>query len=134
MKKNVFKKIVITMVVLLTTTLSAYSQSYEVYDGDGFSVMFVVKNEVAHDVKFASAGDRDWTDFEVIETKNWNGNSITNCLFTFYVIDGEINAYQIDYYENNYIWVFQIDDDLEQICKLPLFRTVSFSKYIIFYV
>lgn len=115
MKKNVFKKIVITMVVLLTTTLSAYSQSYEVYDGDGFSVMFVVKNEVAHDVKFASAGDRDWTDFEVIETKNWNGNSTTNCLFTFYVIDGEINAYQIDYYENNYIWVFQIDDDLEQI-------------------
>lgn len=103
------------MVVILATTVSAYSQNYEVYDGQDFSVMFVVKNEVAHDVKFATRGDSQWTAFEVIETKNWNGQSDTNCLFTFYVIDGEINAYQIDYYEDNHIWVFQIDHNLEQI-------------------
>lgn len=110
-----FKRILIVLVVLLTTTLSAYSQNYEVYDGKEFSVMFVVRNEVAQDVKFASSGDNDWSDFEVIETKNWNGKSSTNCIFTFYVIDGDINAYQIDYYEDDHIWVFQIDDDLDQL-------------------
>lgn len=115
MKKRSFKTMIIALVVLLTTTISAYSQNYEVYDGDEFSVMFVVKNQVAHDVKFASAGDSDWSDFEVIDTKNWNGKGkIKNCIFTFYVIDGEINGYQVDYYEDNYIWVFAIDDNRKQ--------------------
>lgn len=103
------------LVALLMMAINAISQNYEVYDNNEFSVMFVVNNEVAEDVKFANKGDSKWSDFEVIETINWNGQSDTNSIFTFYVIDGEINAYQIDYYEDNHIWVFQIDDDLAQI-------------------
>lgn len=115
MEKKTFKNLIIVLVVALTTSLSAFSQSYEVYDGKEFSVMFTVRNQVAEDVKFASIGDKTWSDFEVIETQNWNGESDNGTLFTFYVIDGNIDGYQIDYYENGYIWVFNIDDDLEQV-------------------
>lgn len=101
---------VLVLLVLLTFTSSTFSQNYEVYDGE-FSVMFTVKNAVAEHVQFASKGATKWSDFEVIDTKNWNGHSTTGCLFTFYAVDGKLKGYQIDYYEDDYIWVFAIDDN-----------------------
>lgn len=109
------RKNIIVLLTLIMVTTNVISQEYEVYDGSEFSVMFVVNNEVAEDVKFANKGDSKWSDFEVIETINWNGQSDTNCIFSFYVIADDVNAYQIDYYEDNHIWVFEIDGDLEQI-------------------
>lgn len=116
--KNNLKKMVAGLVLIFATTFvtDAKAQSYEVYDGDTFSVMFTVVGNTAEDVKFASVGASKWTDFEVIDTKNWNGTgTYKNCLFTFYVLDSVYNSYQIDYYEDGYIWVFQVDDDLKQI-------------------
>lgn len=109
------RKNVIVLLSFLMAITNAISQEYEVYDNNEFSVMFVVNNEIAEDVKFANKGDSIWSDFDVIETINWNGQSDTNCIFSFYVIADDVNAYQIDYYEDNHIWVFEIDGDLKQI-------------------
>lgn len=117
--KNVFKKIAFTSILMIAFAFSSNlkAQSYEVYDGDKFSVMFTVVDDTAEDVKFASVGASKWTDFEVIDTKNWYGTGTNKgCLFTFYVLDSVYNAYQIDYYENDYIMVFQVNhNDLKQI-------------------
>lgn len=112
--KNVFQKIVVALLFMLTTAFTGkfYAQSYEVYDGDKFSVMFTVNNETAEHVQFASVGAADWTDFEVIDSRKGN-----KAVFTVFVIDKKINAYQIDYYENGYIWVFNIDDNRKAIGK-----------------
>lgn len=115
--KNLFKK-AIAAIVFTTMFLGsndAVAQSYEVYDGDKFSVMFKVNNEVAEDVKFASKGDKQWSSFEVIKTKNWEGKStMKDCVFTFYVVDGNFEGYQIDYYSTGYIYVFNIDHETQQ--------------------
>ncbi|WP_234111705.1 MULTISPECIES: hypothetical protein [Chryseobacterium] len=110
--KNVFQKLAVTfcliMVAAFSSTLKA--QDYEVYDGKEFSVMFTVRNGTAENVKFASRGAKTWTEFEVLESRNGN-----KAVFNAFVIDGQLNGYQIDYYEDGYIWVFNIDDNRKAI-------------------
>lgn len=109
--RKIFNSFMLATAAFITMTASAFSQDYEVYDGDVFSVMFTVEHSIAKDVKFASKGAEKWTDFEVIDVKNWNGTGGNNSIFSFYVLDGKLNSYQIDYYEDGYIWVFKIDND-----------------------
>lgn len=105
----------LTTVFFITTAAHVTAQNYEVYDGDEFSVMFTVRNSVAENVKFAPTGATEWTDFKVIDTKNWYGKSnMEGCLFTFYVKDGKNKNFQVDYYEDGYIWVFSIDANKRQ--------------------
>lgn len=110
--KNVFQKLAVAFVLIIVTSFSSNlkAQSYEVYDGKEFSVMFTVRNETAENVKFASRGAKEWTEFEVLESRNGN-----KAVFNAFVIDGQLNGYQIDYYEDGYIWVFNIDDNRKAI-------------------
>ena len=113
-KKNLFQKIAFTFVINKETAITTNfkAQDYEVFDGDKFSVMFIVHDNTAEDVKFASRGASDWADFSVVYTNNWEGKGTQkNCLFTFYVMDGKAKYYQIDYYDLGYIMVFQVDDN-----------------------
>jgi|GEM_PF-4300238 len=112
--KNLLFKLMLLGLLLSSVTMKA--QSFEVYDGDIFSVMFTVRNSVAHDVKFATRGAEKWTDFKVTDTRNWYGQStMKDCLFTFYVKDEVDNNYQVDYYKHGYVWVFQLNDNRDQI-------------------
>lgn len=118
--KKVFQRLVFTLALMLLTVSSSNlkAQDYEVYDGDTFSVMFTVHDNTAEDVQFASVGAEDWADFAVIYTKNWEGKGTQkNCIFTFYVMDGKAHYYQIDYYDQGYVMVFQVDDNKKQIGK-----------------
>ncbi len=110
--KNVFQKLAVAFVLIIVTAFSSNlkAQEYEVYDGKEFSVMFTVRNGTAENVKFASKGAKEWTEFEVLESRKGK-----KAVFSAFVIDGEINGYQIDYYEDGYIMVFNIDDNRKAI-------------------
>lgn len=112
--KNVFQKFAVVFILMIAVSgFSGFkAQTYEVYDGDKFSVMFTVRNGTAENVKFASKGAKEWTEFEVLESRKGK-----NAVFNAFVIDGQINAYQIDYYEDGYIMVFNIDDNRKAIGK-----------------
>lgn len=110
--KNLIKNLSVSFALIIVTAFSSSlkAQDYEVYDGDKFSVMFTVANDALENVKFASKGAKNWSEFEVLETRL--GKS---AVFSSFVIDGKLNGYQIDYYEDNYIMVFNIDDDRKAI-------------------
>lgn len=110
--KNLLQKLAVTCVFILVTAFSANlkAQEYEVYDGKDFSVMFTVANDAIQNVKFATRGSKSWTAFEVLDAREG-----TNALFSTFVIDGQLNGYQIDYYEADYIMVFNIDDNRKAI-------------------
>lgn len=110
--KNVFQKLAVTCILIVVTAFSPSlkAQEYEVYDGDKFSVMFTVADDAIQNVKFATKGASKWTEFEVIDSRMG-----TNALFSTFVIDGQLNGYQIDYYEADYIMVFNIDDNRKAI-------------------
>lgn len=112
--KNVFKKLAFAFLIVMATAFSSNltAQEYEVYDGNEFSVMFTVVDGTAENVKFASRGAKNWTEFEVLDSR-----AGTKAVFSAFVIDGQINAYQIDYYEDGYIMVFNIDDNRKAIGK-----------------
>ena len=117
--KNLLQKITFTLMLVFVATINSSlsaQKRYEVYDGAEFSIMFTVNNDIADDVKFASRGDSEWTGFDVYNSHNWEGKGKNkNCIFTFYVRDGKSNRYQIDYYEDNYVMVFQMDANQKAI-------------------
>lgn len=112
--KNLIKKLSVTFALIIVTAFSSNlkAQDYEVYDGEIFSVMFTVTDDGLENVKFANKGAKNWSEFEVLETRLGN-----KAVFSCFVIDGKINGYQIDYYEDGYIMVFNIDDNRKALGK-----------------
>ncbi len=107
-RKKILELIAILALIILPHTGHASPSNFEIYTAENFAMKFVVNNK-AENVQFAYNGISQWTSAEILETTKRSQAASDQRQFTFYVMDKEYNSYQIDYYKDQYIWVYKIE-------------------------
>jgi len=94
--------LIISAVILLAVNLQAQN-TYFVYDGDDFSIMYLCNDDNTEvlDVQFTSKdanGEWKWSKFEAYDFEDFEDTA--NPGFTFHCKDGVGNVFIIDYYRD----------------------------------
>ncbi len=109
MKRRKFEFAVIFALAIFQLSFASTS-NFEVYTSEAFAVKLVVTNSLVENVQVSKPGTSDWVNVEILDTEIQQEPVALNTQhFSFYIKDSKKHTYQIDYYYDQFIWIYSID-------------------------